>query len=149
MRRNDWSSLNALQIGRYAEYFLKMEFTMFGFDVYTAEVDNRGIDFVIRRNATRYFDVQVKSSRNMNYIFFPKKDFDLRENLLAGVVLFRDGSVPQCYLIPARIWEQSNALFVSRDYLEKKSKPEYGLNLSQKNMPLLARYEFEHIVQLL
>src|SRR5271157_4704727 len=111
MGRNDWSSLNSLQIGRYAEYFLKMEFTMFGFDVYTAEVDDRGIDFVIRRNATRYFDVQVKSSRNMNYIFFPKNSFDLRENLLAGVVLFRDGNVPQCYLIPATTWEQSNALF--------------------------------------
>jgi hypothetical protein len=118
MGRNDWSSLNSLQIGRYAEYFLKMEFTMFGFDVYTAEVDDRGIDFVIRRNATRYFDVQVKSSRNMNYIFFPKKDFDLRENLLAGVVLFRDGNVPQCYLIPATTWE----CFICKSRLFRKKE---------------------------
>lgn len=91
--------------------------------------------------------MQVKSSRNINYIFFPKKDFDLRENLLAGVVLFQDGNVPQCYLIRATTWERSNALFVSRDYLGKKSKPEYGLNLSQRNMPLLTQYAFDRIVQ--
>jgi len=35
-------------VGRYAEYYVKMEFTLHGFDVYSAaEVDDKGIDFVI------------------------------------------------------------------------------------------------------
>lgn len=42
MDRYQWSKLNGLQVGRYAEYFVKMEFTMHGFQVYTSEVDDRG-----------------------------------------------------------------------------------------------------------
>ncbi len=45
----DWGKLNHLQLGRYAEYFVKMEFTRHGFDVYSAEVDDKGIDLVVRR----------------------------------------------------------------------------------------------------
>ena len=44
----NWDNLNRLQIGKYAEYYAKMEFTSYGFDVYTSEVDDKGIDFVIR-----------------------------------------------------------------------------------------------------
>ena len=46
MGRYEWSCLNHLQVGKYAEYFVKMEFTMYGWQVYSTEVDNRGIDFV-------------------------------------------------------------------------------------------------------
>jgi hypothetical protein len=41
--------LTSLQVGRYAEYFVKMQFVLLGCDVYAAEVDERGIDFVLRR----------------------------------------------------------------------------------------------------
>jgi hypothetical protein len=53
-----WSRLTKLQVGKYAEYYVKMEFALLGFDVYTAEVDDKGIDFVIRREPDRYYDVQ-------------------------------------------------------------------------------------------
>jgi hypothetical protein len=49
-----------------------MEFTLAGFDVYTSEVDEKGIDFIIRKDEDRYYDVQVKSVRGLNYVFFPK-----------------------------------------------------------------------------
>jgi len=61
MDRYDWKRLNHLQVGRYSEYFVKMEFTLYGFDVYTSEVDDKGIDVVIRRDVDRFYDVQVKS----------------------------------------------------------------------------------------
>ena len=71
MKKYQWSKLNHMQIGRYAEYLAKMEFTAFDFDVFTAEVDDKGIDFVLRKHDMLYYDVQVKSSRDMTYIFFP------------------------------------------------------------------------------
>jgi hypothetical protein len=88
MDRHAWSRLTHLQIGRYAEYYTKMEFTAYGFDVYTAEVDDKGIDFVIRQGVDRYYDVQVKSSRALNYIFIRKSQLTPRENLLVAIVLF-------------------------------------------------------------
>ena len=136
MRKYNWNRLSRLQISRYAEYFVKMEFTLFGFEVYTAEVDDRGVDFVIRKD-DRYYDVQVKSARGLNCIFFPKDKFNPRDNLLVAIVLFFDGEPPQLYLIPSKEWLKPNALLVSRDYEGKKSKPEWGLNLSKKNLPLL------------
>ena len=123
-----------------------MEFTLFGFEVYTAEVDDRGVDFVIRKD-DRYYDVQVKSARGYKYIFFPKDKFGPRDNLLAAIVLFFDGEPPQLYLIPSKEWLKPNALLVSRDYEGKKSKPEWGINLSKKNLPLLSRFAFDKIVQ--
>jgi len=72
MDKYNWNRLNHLQLGRYAEYFAKMEFTL---------------------------------------------------------------------------WSEPNALLVSHEYPGKKSKPEWGLNLSQKNLPLLAKFSFDMAVQ--
>jgi hypothetical protein len=147
--RYDWSRLNHLQLGRYAEYFAKMEFTLFGCDVYTAEVDDHGIDFVIRKGEDRYYDVQVKSVRHLNYIFFQKAKFMPRINLLAAVVLFLDGRPPQLYLVPSTAWLEPSDLFASRDYEGKKSAPEWGLNLSRKNLPLLVEFAFDKMISAL
>jgi hypothetical protein len=43
-----WADLNHLQTGRYGEYFAKMAFARAGFDVFSPEVDDKGIDFVLR-----------------------------------------------------------------------------------------------------
>ena len=123
-----------------------MEFTRHGFDVYSAEVDDKGIDLVIRKEEnerTRYYDVQVKSCRGLNYIFFPKDKFRLKRNLLAAVVIFLEDETPKHYLIPAEAWRQEDALLRNKDYKGLKSKPEWGLNLSMRNMPLLDRFRFE------
>ncbi len=149
MDRYDWSRLSALQVGRYAEYFVKMEFTLYGFEVYTSEVDDHGIDFVVRKGEGRYFEVQVKSVRmdRSRYIFFPKSKFPLRDALLAAVVLLYPGREPQLYLVPATAWLEPNALLVDREYEGLKSAPEWGLNLSEKNGPLLAGYAFGTVVE--
>jgi hypothetical protein len=96
----DWSRLNHLQLGRYAEYFVKMECVLYGFDVYSAEVDDKGIDFVLRVGHDSYYDVQVKSIRG-GYIFFPKSKFDLRDKMLAAVAIFHPHEAPNLFLIPA------------------------------------------------
>ena len=62
-----WSKLSHLQLGRYAEYYTKMEFTSYGYDVYMSEVDGHGIDFVAQNPTTKeLFYVQVKSVRKHN-----------------------------------------------------------------------------------
>ena len=48
MPNTKWSELSAMQLGRYAEYYAKMEFTSYGFDVYTSEVDDHGVDFIAK-----------------------------------------------------------------------------------------------------
>ncbi|MGQ9682727.1 MAG: hypothetical protein ACUVX9_09345 [Anaerolineae bacterium] len=104
--RYAWSRLNCLQLGRYAEYPVKMEFIMLGYDVYGVEVDDRGIDLVVRTDVGGYYDVQVKSVRGLNYIFFPKDKFCLRPNLRRSscspkVLLRSSTSYP---LWPGRTW---------------------------------------------
>ena len=142
----EWNHLSYLQVGRYAEYLVKMEFISAGLDVYTSEVDEKGLDFIVRKDENTYYDIQVKSVRGLNYIFFPKEKFKLRKNLLAAIVIFPEGKPPQIYLIPSTVWFNPNNLFVSRDYEGKESKPEWGLNLSKKNLPLLSKYEFDKVV---
>src|SRR5688572_4810745 len=113
MDRLIWSRLTNLQVGKYAEYFVKMEFTLYGFDVYQAEVDDKGIDFVIRKGHDRYYDIQVKAVRGLNYVFFRKECFELRENLYAALGILDDGEMPKLFLIPAAAWRKQNLLFVS------------------------------------
>ena len=103
--KNQWSKLNRFQLGRYGEYFAKMEFTKYGFDVYTSEVDDKGIDFVIRKDIASYYDIQVKSFRNYSYIFMRKNIFEPRQNLLLAVVLFKDLDEPQIMLMPSLEWK--------------------------------------------
>lgn len=147
MSKYDWDNFKHLQLGKCAEYFVKMEFALHGFHVYTSEVDDHGIDFVVHRDQNVYYDVQVKSARNLNYIFLLKDKFALRKNLLAVIVLFFDGEPPQLYLIPSLAWLKPNALLQSRDYKGKKSKPEWGLNLSVGNLSLLLPFAFDNTIR--
>ena len=64
MPNTDWSKLNSLQLGRYAEYFAKMEFASYGLEVYTCEVDDHGVDFIVKDKKGRFCEIQVKSLRN-------------------------------------------------------------------------------------
>lgn len=126
-----------------------MEFTLHGFDVYTSEVDDKGIDFVVRDEIRGcYYDIQVKSVRDFNYVFFRKEYFSPKtENLSAAVVILLNGELPELYLIPSSAWLQPNQLFVGHDYEPpKKSKPEWGLNLSQRNHSLLKPFSFDETV---
>jgi hypothetical protein len=142
----DWERLKPLQLGRYAEYYAKMEFASYGFEIYTSEVDDHGIDFIAKKGQTDYYDVQVKSVRGYNYIFFQKDKFILRPNLLAVILVFFPKEAPKIYLIPSTSWSNPNALLVSRDYEGKKSNPEWGLNLSTKNKELLNEFEIDKMI---
>lgn len=149
----DWSKLNHLQVGRCAEYFVKMSFASTGFEVYSPEVDDHGIDFIVRRPRGQFYEIQVKSLRGSRYIFFPKTNFQLRERLCASVVLFPSNSEIneskkdlKLFLIPSLAWKKPNGLLVDHEYPNVKSKPEWGLNLSAKNKVLLKDFDFEKML---
>lgn len=74
MPNTKWSELSNLQLGRYGEYFAKMEFASYGLDVYTSEVDDHGIDFVVKNKLGKFFEIQVKAIRlvKTGYVFIRK-----------------------------------------------------------------------------
>lgn len=138
-----WSKLNHLQLGRYAEYFTKMEFTSYGYDVYTSEVDDHGIDFVAQNPITKeLFYVQVKSVRKHNYTYLKKDKVTLNKNFLICLIYFTDDKLPDLYIFSSTVWQNPNDVFVDREYngIKYKSKPEWGINYSQKNSFILEAY---------
>jgi len=140
VRTFDWSGLSTAQLGRYGEYVVKMELARAGLDVYVPEVDNKGIDLVVRLGPGRYAELQVKSVRAFSYVFMRKSTFPLDEARYLVLARFSNGQWPDVFLIPAITWLQPGDLFVSRDYEGLKSAPEWGLRLSAKAMPLLEPY---------
>lgn len=153
MPRFQWSALNNQQTGTYAEYFAKMELTMYGFEVYSTEIDDRGIDFIVRIDGGRFLQIQSKSLRNYGYVFMPKHKFKLptnqqhRDDLWVALSLLFENKQPELFLIPASTWLKPDAVFVERNYEGLKSTPEWGINISKRNMPRLREFEFENMLE--
>lgn len=142
---NNWSKLNHLQLGKYGEYFAKMEFSKAGFDIYTSEVDDKGIDFIIRKNDNEHYDVQVKSARSYSYVFMRKEVFNPRENLLLALILFEEGKLPTLCLVPSLDWKKKNNQYLSENnYEHKKSKPEWAVKITKANLDdFKEKYNFD------
>ena len=114
----NWSELSPLQLGRYAEYYAKMEFASYGFEVYTSEVDDHGVDFVVKVPGTaNFYEVQVKSVRDFGYVFISKSKMPvLTAHRLVCHMHFIDGQLPDVFVIPATAWAEPNAVLVERNY---------------------------------
>lgn len=148
MPSTNWSKLNHLQLGRYAEYYAKMEFASYGFEVYTSEVDDHGVDFVVKAPKENiFYEVQVKSVRDYGYGFMAKSKMpELTENRLVCYMHFVDGKLPDVFVIPATAWLNPSAVLVDRKYDKpgQKSDPEWGINISKKNYDLISEYRAEN-----
>jgi hypothetical protein len=152
-----YSLLNHLQVGRVCEYWVKMFFTLENLDTYTSEVDDKGIDFIVRLDNSIHIDIQVKAVRlkTSAYVFITKKNWPeeylRRTNLYLALVLLKDGFAPDVYLIPASAWLKPNELLCSRDYGKdgQTSLPEWGVNISIKNYSLLEQYSLPKQVALI
>lgn len=141
MPNMQWSKLNRMQLGRYAEYYAKMEYTSYGFDVYTSEVDDHGVDFVVRDSKGKFSEVQVKAVRNNGYVFLLKDRFRIADDNMLCLLKFVEDQLPEVYIIPSTAWLEPNSLLVDHDYGEGlKSSPEWGINLSKKNQGVLEQY---------
>ncbi|RTQ48913.1 DUF4365 domain-containing protein [Hymenobacter gummosus] len=148
-----YEHLSHLSVGRIGEYWTKLWLTLAGLETYYNDVDDRGIDFVVRLDDSKHIDVQVKTIRaGTGYVFVSKHTWGntLRANLYLALVILRNNQSPSLYLIPSTAWLAPNELLRDREYrkeLGQTSKPEWGVNVSQRNMPLLEAYSVEHFIQ--
>lgn len=140
-----WKQLSNKQLGQYAEYYAKMEFASYGYDVYTSEVDDHGVDFIARNIQTdEIYKVQVKSLLRGSYTFIKKDKIKLDEFHLVCLLLFIECELPNIYIIPATSLEDENDVF--KDHSDYK-KPEWGINCSKKKIPLLDKYKAENFFE--
>ena len=72
--------------------------------------------------------------------------FKLSPELYLALAILNQEFEPKLFLIPSEAWKKPNKLLVDRNYEGKKSKPEWGLNISNKNMNLLEKYSFSRTV---
>jgi len=148
-----FDDLNHLQIGRIGEYWVKIWLTLSDFDTYYNDVDDKGIDFILRLDNDKHIDIQVKTIRvnTTGYVFVSKETWknELRENLYLALVLLENHKMPTIYFIPSTAWLTPNELLRDRDYdkEDQKSKPEWGVNISKKNMELLQQYDITKFIQ--
>ena len=81
-----------------------MEFASYGYDVYTSEVDDHGVDFVARNPVDdRYYEIQVKAVRNLDYVYIRKYQMGLSPQRLVCLLLFADGTLPTCLVLPSQV----------------------------------------------
>ena len=143
-----WSRLNHLQRGRYAEYYAKMEFTSYGYEVYTSEVDDHGVDFVVKEpSSNKFLEVQVKSLMDNGYIFISESKMPtLSESRLICYIRFEDTKEPRIFIIPSTVWNAPNEVFVYRKYDNpgQTSEPEWGINISKKNFHIIDQYSADN-----
>ena len=145
---HDWKNLSTQQLGRYGEYLFKMKLTLHGLDIYSPEIDDRGIDFVVRTKAGDFFEIQVKSIRTFQYLFIQKSKMMPSPKRFVAFGHFRDAD-PVLYLIPSEAWLAPNKLFKDRDYEGKKSAPEWGIDFRESTLSLLEQYRFDDVAAML
>ncbi|MDN4066650.1 hypothetical protein QYF50_01985 [Paenibacillus vini] len=66
-----------------------------------------------------------------------------------ALLIFKEGKMPDFFLIPSEAWKVPNDIFVDRDYDKpgQTSKPEYGINISNKNYDILEIFNFEDTIK--
>lgn len=145
------SRQSSLQFGAFCESYVKTVLQLNGMSTYTADVDDHGIDFIAEYKK-RLFKFQVKSIRfKTSYVYANAKYFDVQdESLFLALVIYRDvnSSELPIFLIPAKAWDEcsNSKLLVYHAYEKKKSAPEYGLNISKRNMDELYKYSLKNMM---
>jgi hypothetical protein len=139
---NKWSNLNHLQLNREGRKFAENAFTKAGFDVYISNKKLVAIDLIARKNKDTYYEVQVSSIREnkykQNYVFYRKKDFKPRKNLLVILLIFGDKELPDIFLIPSLSWIKSTSSLLMQGGSETgKSKPEWAISINRSTIGFL------------
>jgi hypothetical protein len=145
MLRTTYGHLNTIQKGSFAEAYAKMAFTLKGFEVYTTEYDDRGVDFVIRNASGGYFSVQVKATMGSANPFVYKDKFSPSADFVFCAVRLINGNQPEIYLARGSEW------LANKDYLACNasggtSGAYYEMRFAAKYAQALQTHQFEQYV---
>ncbi|PKG24271.1 hypothetical protein [Niallia nealsonii] len=135
--RSNIITLTTRELNRKAKEVVKEKFQEYGVNI--IEKDRT---FSVKTKEGKEIEVLVKSIRRpTEYVLILKKHMDANQsNYYIALVIFSGDNTPELFLIPAIAFLQPNDLL--RDRPNYKN-PEYGMNVSNKNMPLLIIYKFE------
>lgn len=140
--------MNKYETGRYGAEIAKMEFKRYGFGICTPQLGDKGLGFRVKKDGMEY-EVKVSTRNNLEYVFFQKEKMPLRDNIFVMLVLLKEeGRKSNLYLIPSTVWRNPNGVFKNANYDERglKTKPEWGINISEKNLPEIEQYRFNKII---
>jgi hypothetical protein len=140
----NWDILNGTELRGIAFDLVQEKFRQTGFSLTTFY--EQGVNFSVSRGNLNY-DIVLKPSRNFQYTYLQKHKYPLNEKLYISLIIFLKNYAPKIYLLPSTAWLKPNEIFVSRDYVGKQSKPEWGFNLSFKNLPLLEKYAIDEVLE--
>lgn len=133
-------TLTNRELNKKAKEIIKEKFKGYG-----AKVIEKDRTFLVASKEGRDIEVLVKSIRRpTEYVLILKKYMDAsQENLYIALVIFSGENTPELFLIPATAFLEPNDLLRDRP---KYKEPEFGMNVSNKNMPLLNIYKFTNFI---
>jgi hypothetical protein len=137
----EWSRLTRSEVREHGLSLIERELGRVGFRVRAETGQRRNVLHAEREG--RRLEVHVRTVRNLNYAFWPKARFQPRADPYAGLVRLPDDAPAELYLIPSLAWHSPDALLVAPDYQGLASAPEWGVRLTHRNLPLLARFAAE------
>lgn len=142
-----WMLLNHYQLGQYSKSQATTFFISHGFHIHSTGDDLGYVDFVVRygENGMRC-PIKVRSIRmaNTKYCYILKDQIDVAlDNYYLFFIVY--DTKPECFLIPVRDLEIETDVIRQFNY----TKPEYGIYVARKNLPLLEPYRAENMLKLL
>ena len=139
-----WGKMNHIKLGKVAELYAKTEFLKRGFQVYSTEADDSGIDFVAIDSCDKVYKIQVKACRNNSYQYIKEKFFYKTGNFYIFYIRFVDDEDPDMYMISTNAWEKNLSAFVYHPYDNgQESDSEYGIQYSKKNCTEFEEYKID------
>lgn len=133
-------TLTNRELNKKAKGIIKEKFKGHG-----AKVIEKDRTFLVTSKEGRDIEVLVKPIRRpTEYVLILKKYMDaMQDNLYIALVIFSGENTPELFLIPATAFLEPNDLLRDRP---KYKEPEFGMNVSNKNMPLLNIYKFTNFI---
>jgi predicted RNase H-like HicB family nuclease len=141
--KNDWNRLTRLQKGAFGEQYAKMLFTRHDAEVYSSDIDDRGIDFVARFPGSEFYEVQVKTVTNMNLAYINEDKFKRSDRFLVVLIRLEQSKEPKMYVFRGNEWDSKDGLLKYKPYTNAKSQPAYEIHLSQGRIQQMGKYRFE------
>lgn len=139
------------QLRKHAEHLVMLEFIKAGVEVFQNESNIGMVDFIIKNKFGSYQEVslQVLNLEAERSVKIPKSElgFILPGNLWIALVLFMKEMEPAVYLIPSKVFENPNEIFVNNEQIERfRHLSNWEIKVFTRAIPELSKYSFSAMV---